>query len=197
MSSIVDSQVREKAADVDAALPVLFELERRGQQTAGGAFGAQVDRRGPLSLILQQRRLRVEHIQLRRPAHHEEHNVVLGLGGKFGNFGVAAANCGCGPKLSHRDEHAARARGSRGRPTAKRSSRAAKVCSFALLNIMARKLPRSMPATLARIAPAFLFQDRLTPDPVPSALDRGRSASRYISRMSLMPGASPTRDSRV
>ena len=71
MSSITEAMLRQQAAHLDAARPVLLELERRGQQAAGLAFGAQVDRSRPLALILQQRGLGVEHVQLRGAAGHE------------------------------------------------------------------------------------------------------------------------------
>ena len=99
MSSIVEARFGSRLLTSTPPLPVLLELERRRQQAARGAFGAKVDRRGPLALILQQRRLGVEHVQLRRSAHHEQHDVVLGLGREIGELrsgvpvGVAARAC--------------------------------------------------------------------------------------------------------
>ena len=78
---IVDHRrnIRQQARYIHAAAPVLLELKRRRQQPARSPLRAQVDRRRPLPLILHQRRLRVEHIQLRRPAAHEQHDIVLGF----------------------------------------------------------------------------------------------------------------------
>ena len=77
ISSIVDARFGSRLLTWTPPLPVLLELEGRRQQTARRALGSKVHRRGPLSLVLQQRRLRIEHIELRRSAHHEEHDIVF------------------------------------------------------------------------------------------------------------------------
>ena len=181
-ADVVDRRrdVGQQSADVNAAAAVLLELERRGQQAAGGALGAQIDRRRPLALILQQRGLGIEHVQLRRPARHEQHDVVLGLGWKIRKLRNARfGRPGAQPLLG---EHAGEAE-NRAHRRGTQSNRAAKADSVHLLNIMAKKLPRSTPATPERIAPAFRCPDTSTPCPVPADVGSRSTASRYMSRI--------------
>jgi len=64
--------------------PYFLNSKGRGQQAAGGALGAERRALRTLSLIFQQRGLRVEHVDVRRAAghEHEEEDDVLGLGRK-------------------------------------------------------------------------------------------------------------------
>ena len=73
-------ELRQQLAHLDAIAPVALELERRRQQPARRALGAQVDGARTLSRVLGQRRLGIEHVELRRPAVHVKHDDVLGLG---------------------------------------------------------------------------------------------------------------------
>ena len=56
---------------------VLREAERRRQQAAGRALGAQVGGRRTLAGVLRERGLRIEQVHLRRAARHEQQDVVL------------------------------------------------------------------------------------------------------------------------
>ena len=86
MSSITDAMLGSRFAHMHASLAVLFELERRRQQAAGGPFRPEINRRRALALILQERGLGIEHIELRRPPAHEEHDVVLRFGREVGEL---------------------------------------------------------------------------------------------------------------
>ena len=72
-------QVREEFAHLEAALPVLFELERRGQQSRCRALGAEVDLLGPLAGELVDGRLRVQEVRAERASVHEQMNDPLRL----------------------------------------------------------------------------------------------------------------------
>src|SRR5262245_34129703 len=73
---IIDAggQVRENLADRGAALAVPLELERRGQHLGWAVVRDELRRRmrhlDRLAIFLRQPRLRVERIDLRRPAVH-------------------------------------------------------------------------------------------------------------------------------
>src|SRR5260370_40344956 len=56
---------------------MLLVLERGWQQAAGLAFGAQIHGTRPLALILEQGRLGIEHVDLRRSAGHEQADDVF------------------------------------------------------------------------------------------------------------------------
>ena len=79
MSSMCCGGVREQLADLDAALAVLLELERRGERGAGLALGRQVRHRQGLAGVFVQRRLGVERIDVGGPAVHEQVDDALGL----------------------------------------------------------------------------------------------------------------------
>src|SRR5262249_33948839 len=71
--------VREDLADFQSALAVLLELEWRGERRTGLPLRAEVCRRQRLPRILRKRRLRVERIDLARPAVSEEVDDALRL----------------------------------------------------------------------------------------------------------------------
>ena len=56
MSSMLSADVREQLADLDAALAIFAELERRGKRRAGLALGAQIVDRQRLAGVLRQQR---------------------------------------------------------------------------------------------------------------------------------------------
>ena len=78
-------EMRQQLRDLRARLSVLLELERRAQQ-----LRPPLDEREPLALdellrdvlpvVLHQRRLGIEQVDLRRRAGHEEIDDALGLG---------------------------------------------------------------------------------------------------------------------
>jgi hypothetical protein len=88
-ADVVDafSHLRKYFAHFDSALAVLFETERRAQQISGLALGFQVGRRHRLAVVLGKQRLRIEGINLRRPAVEEEKDDMLGFGREVGRFG--------------------------------------------------------------------------------------------------------------
>ena len=88
MSSMHLGDVRKELADLDAALAVLLELERRREGRAGLALGAAGCRVGSaLPAYFCQRRLGIERIDVRRAAVHEQVDDALGLGGKLRRLG--------------------------------------------------------------------------------------------------------------
>ena len=60
----VPGRVLEQLADLDAALAVLLELERRGERRPGLPLGRQVLRRQRLAGVFLERRLGVERIDV-------------------------------------------------------------------------------------------------------------------------------------
>ena len=81
-ADVIDAltDVRKQIADFDSGFAVLLEFERGHQQAAGLSFRFQIRCRGTLPVILGKRRLRVERIDLRWSAVHEEVNDVLRSG---------------------------------------------------------------------------------------------------------------------
>lgn len=72
---------RKQLADLDAALAVLLERKRRAKGRAGLALGREVQRNG-FPVELSELGLRVERIDLRRAAVHEQEDHALGLRGQ-------------------------------------------------------------------------------------------------------------------
>ncbi len=72
----------EDLADLDPALTILLEPERRRQRGPGLTLGRQVPQRERLAFILVQKRLGVKRIDLRRPTVEIDVDDVLGLGGE-------------------------------------------------------------------------------------------------------------------
>ena len=91
MSSIDSRHVREQLADLDAALAVLLELERRAERRAGLRSVLQIATR-QLSgrAYLVRARLGIERIHVRRPAVHEQVDDALGLGREMRRRGQQA-----------------------------------------------------------------------------------------------------------
>ena len=77
----------EDFADLQAALSVLLELERRGERRTGFPLGRQVDRRR-LTRVLLERRFRIESVDVRRTAVQEEVDHPLHPAGKVGLLGA-------------------------------------------------------------------------------------------------------------
>ena len=71
----------KQLANLDAALAVLLERERRAKGRAGLALGREVQRNG-LAVVLGELGLRVERVDLRRTTVHKQKNHALGLGGQ-------------------------------------------------------------------------------------------------------------------
>jgi hypothetical protein len=76
-------QVWEQLGDFRARLPVLLELKRRAEQLRGAfdereALALDVLRRNVLPVVLGQRRLGIEQIELRRRTRHEEIDDAFG-----------------------------------------------------------------------------------------------------------------------
>src|SRR5947208_1213548 len=67
----------QQVADLHATLSVLLEFEGRLQQATCGPLGPQVDCACALTLVFLEGWLVVEHIQLRWPTLHEQHDDVL------------------------------------------------------------------------------------------------------------------------
>ena len=74
---------RQKLADLDSALSASLEGERGRQQPARHALRSQVGGVGASAFVLQQGRLGIEQIDLRRPSGHEQKNDVLGFWGEM------------------------------------------------------------------------------------------------------------------
>ena len=87
MSSMLSATCENNFADLDAALPVFLELERRGKRRAGLAFRGQVLHRQRLAGILVQGRLGIEGIDVRRAAVGKNMNDSLGLARKLRRLG--------------------------------------------------------------------------------------------------------------
>ena len=76
------AEVWQRFADLNAALPMPRELERRRHKTS--SVGFLVNLAGRLRvLVFLQRRFRVERVYVRRRAIHEQKNHPLGLGRKM------------------------------------------------------------------------------------------------------------------
>src|SRR5579862_851774 len=80
-ANVVDAlrRLREKFRDFDAAFPVFLKRKRRLERRARLAFRLRIVERQRFAVILRQHRLRVERIDMRRPAVHEQMNHALGL----------------------------------------------------------------------------------------------------------------------
>ena len=90
MSSMHAADVREELADLDAALAVLLELERRREGGAGLAFGAQVGRRQRLAGVLLARAgLGSKVSTCDGPPFMNRWMTRLALAGKCGFFGAS------------------------------------------------------------------------------------------------------------
>ena len=79
MSSMCWAVWAKELADLDAALAVLLELERRGKRRAGLPLGRQIRRRQSSAGVFCQSRLGIERIDVARSAVHEQVNDPLGL----------------------------------------------------------------------------------------------------------------------
>ena len=93
MSSATDLQMRQQFRNLGARLAAARELERRAQQLGrafdeGEALAFDEFVGDVLAVVLLQRRLRIEQIDLRRRARHEQVNDALRLGGEHGRFGA-------------------------------------------------------------------------------------------------------------
>jgi hypothetical protein len=66
------AHVGKQLAHVHAALPVLLERERRPHERAGAAFGRDRSARQRLPVVLVEHRLRIEAVDLRQAAVHEQ-----------------------------------------------------------------------------------------------------------------------------
>ena len=80
MSSMQDADVGQQLADLDARLPTLLELEGRGQQIAGLGADELGHFEGNGWPLRSQLRLRIEKIDMRGSARHEQENHPLGPG---------------------------------------------------------------------------------------------------------------------
>ena len=75
----VAGDLREKFADPEAALAVLRELPRRGEQIARrGELDAGLGEGQRLAVIASEQWLGIERIDVRRPALHEQKDHPLG-----------------------------------------------------------------------------------------------------------------------
>ncbi len=78
--------VREEVADLNPALAILAELERRRQSGAGFSFGGQIAAGKFFAGVLGEHRLGIEGIDVGWPTVEEDVNNMLGLGGKVGRL---------------------------------------------------------------------------------------------------------------
>src|SRR6266567_7698193 len=81
------AQVRENFADLDTALAIFSEAERRTHQITCPALRSEVSSRHGLPVVFGQHRLWVKCIDLRKTAVEEQKNDVLRPGGKLGRLG--------------------------------------------------------------------------------------------------------------
>ena len=173
---MIAARLRQQLADFDPALAVLLERERRRQQAAGrcARCAGSTDRR-PLPGVLQQRGLGIEHVDLRRPARHEQDDVVLRLGRRSAEPSVVRR---APPRRRARRPACRAARPSPGPPHSD-ANQARGVIDR--LGFMAKKSPRWCTAAPGRIA----RQRRCCPDssaPGRSSFGLGSRAStrRYM-----------------
>ncbi len=80
------SGVMENFADFQARLPVLAELERRGESRSGAPLGAQVAGRERFACVFLKHGFGVEGIHVARSAIGKDVNDVLGFRGEVGLF---------------------------------------------------------------------------------------------------------------
>ena len=80
-ANVVDAlaDIGEDLADLDAALAVLLEFERRAEGRAGLALGPEILGRQFLARVRVEHRLGVEGVDLRRPTVHEQVDHPLRL----------------------------------------------------------------------------------------------------------------------
>src|SRR5216683_973610 len=80
-ADVVDAlaNVGKELADFNSALSVAFEFERRLHERAGLALVSEVSSRHRLTVVLREHRLRIEAVDMRQAAVHEEEDDVLGL----------------------------------------------------------------------------------------------------------------------
>ncbi len=81
-SSAIAARLGEQFADLETGPTMPLERKRRRQQASRSPFGAQIHRIGTLPGIAPERWLRIEQIDLRRAARHEQDNAMLRPGGK-------------------------------------------------------------------------------------------------------------------
>ena len=85
-TDVVDAfaDVREQLADFEAALAVVLELERRSHQVAGLALGFRIAARERHAVIIFERRLAVERIDVREAAIERVEIRFFARGAKCG-----------------------------------------------------------------------------------------------------------------
>ncbi len=72
------ADMRKQFAELRPALPIFLEAERRLHQDAGLALGHDLFARHRLPVVLVEHRLRVERVDLRHSAVHEQKDDLLG-----------------------------------------------------------------------------------------------------------------------
>ncbi len=80
-TDVVDAlpDIGKEFADLNAALAVFFEGERRFHERSGLALMAEIASRHGLSIVFGQHRFRIKAIDLRQTAVHKEEDDMLGL----------------------------------------------------------------------------------------------------------------------
>src|SRR5437867_1103574 len=92
----------QQVADLHGTLSVLLELEGGRQQASRGPLGPQIDLAWALTLVLLEGWLVVEHIQLRWPTLHEQHDDVL-CWRRQRRTGIPACRGGCFERLTRKN----------------------------------------------------------------------------------------------
>ena len=94
----------EDVADLDAALAVLVEFERRGEGGAGLALGRECAAGQQLAGIFVEHRFGIERVDVRRAAVHEDVDDALGFGGEVGRVRAERIGRGGGRFLGAHDQ---------------------------------------------------------------------------------------------
>ena len=88
--------MRPQLAEVETALAVLLELERRLHQHAGAALGLDLLARQRLAVVLVEHRLGIEAVDLRHATVHEQKDDLPGPGREVG---AAAGDGAAGARM--------------------------------------------------------------------------------------------------
>src|SRR5688572_17358587 len=70
-------ELRNQLTDLDAALAMFLEFERRREEAARRSLRTDVHGARPLTRVFRQARLGIEHVQLRWTSRHEQADDVL------------------------------------------------------------------------------------------------------------------------
>ena len=188
MSSMVDAMLGSSSLTSMPPRPCCLNSNGEGSRPPVVRSVRRSTECGPLALILQQRGFGVEHVDLRRPAGHEEDDVVLGLGGKIRKLRSAAI----GRPARSCSSESMPARPTEPRPAESDAIHSRRESWFGTVDIMARRSPRWSPAGPGRIEPAFLCPDMSTPMSSSFGVGSRSTALRYMPRTFAGTSGSPS-----